>query len=229
MFGQNPVRHQELGDGMKLTVQEVFYTIQGEGPYAGQTAVFVRLWGCNLRCKFCDTDFESNESLWATQDLMDHVQALAGEHCDLIVITGGEPLRQNLLPFCRMAHRLGFTVQIETSGSIWIPGLEETGADIVVSPKTPVMNRDVEKWAHCFKYVVKAGEMDEHGFPTTNPQTGKPMVAPRPADPAAQIYLQPMDEGDPAKNRANMIAARDACLKHGYRISLQQHKILEVA
>lgn len=53
MFGQNTPRRRESG-GL-LQVQDVFYTIQGEGPFAGRTAVFIRLTGCNLRCWFCDT------------------------------------------------------------------------------------------------------------------------------------------------------------------------------
>ena len=57
MFGKNPIRKPENHDGNFLKIQEIFYTIQGEGIYSGYPAVFVRLGGCNLACKFCDTDF----------------------------------------------------------------------------------------------------------------------------------------------------------------------------
>ena len=60
MFGTNPSRKQVLDDGQELWVQEVFYTLQGEGPFSGQPALFIRLAGCNLRCFWCDTEFESS-------------------------------------------------------------------------------------------------------------------------------------------------------------------------
>ena len=60
MFGRNPTRGQVFDDGTSLTLQGLpWATIQGEGPYAGSPATFIRLWGCNLKCYFCDTDFES--------------------------------------------------------------------------------------------------------------------------------------------------------------------------
>jgi 7-carboxy-7-deazaguanine synthase len=64
MFGKNPVAKQEIdGDGMALRVVDgaPFYTIQGEGPFAGDAAVFLRLHGCPLRCFFCDTEFSRAE------------------------------------------------------------------------------------------------------------------------------------------------------------------------
>lgn len=226
MFGLNPVRRQQLGNGLALVVQQVFYTIQGEGPFAGQPAVFIRLWGCNLRCKFCDTDFESNPEPVAIQRLLE-LTKVHGQ-CALVVLTGGEPLRQNVVPLIQLLEENGYTVQIETAGTLWVPGLESTDAEIIISPKTPVLDRQVEMKARAFKYIVKAGEIDEGGFPMISPQTGKGMSVARPVDPSMTIYLQPMDEQNPLLNRNNMLAARDACLVHGHYISLQQHKIMEV-
>ena len=60
MFGGNVARKQVLDDGQQLWVQEVFYTLQGEGPWTGHPSIFVRLAGCNLKCFWCDTDFESS-------------------------------------------------------------------------------------------------------------------------------------------------------------------------
>ena len=63
MFGKNPIRKPENHDGNFLKIQEIFYTIQGEGIYSGYPAVFVRLGGCNLACKFCDTEFETFQEM----------------------------------------------------------------------------------------------------------------------------------------------------------------------
>lgn len=227
MFGTNPVRRQQLGDGQSLVVQSVFYTIQGEGPFAGQPAVFVRLWGCNLRCKFCDTDFESNPEVRKIDDLLDTVRK--HQQTALIVLTGGEPLRQNVVPFIHIAETAGYTVQIETAGTLWVPGLDKTSAHVIISPKTPVINRELELLtAKAFKYIVREGQIDYDGFPTHSPQHGAPMTVARPSDPSMTVYLQPMDEQNALLNRNNMRAARDACLRTGHYISLQQHKILEV-
>jgi len=62
MFGTNPLSKPIESDGLYLEVQDIFSTIQGEGPFAGKPAVFLRLAGCNLRCFFCDTDFESRRT-----------------------------------------------------------------------------------------------------------------------------------------------------------------------
>ncbi|CAN0594227.1 unnamed protein product, partial [Ectocarpus sp. 12 AP-2014] len=59
MFGDNPIRPPEKGDGLHLMVKQIFKTLQGEGPHVGTPSIFVRLGGCNLACDFCDTEFEN--------------------------------------------------------------------------------------------------------------------------------------------------------------------------
>jgi 7-carboxy-7-deazaguanine synthase len=227
MFGKNPIAKQALDTGKNLWVQEVFYTIQGEGPFAGQPATFIRLSGCNLRCTFCDTDFTSVVWQPSIDELLHEVQK--NPQHDLVVITGGEPLRQNIVPLILLLEKHNYTVQIETAGTLWVPGLDLTEAEIIVSPKTSKVHPEIEKYASAYKYVWRAGEMDEDGLPTTNPQReGVPMFAYRPHD-AAVIYLQALDDQDPVKNAANQKAVVDACMKHGYWLSVQIHKIVGVA
>src|SRR5262249_11147690 len=119
MRGQNPIRAPLQHDGQMLFVKEIFATIQGEGPLAGEQAVFVRLGGCNLACDFCDTDFEGFEEVELAK-VVERVQRYADKNQrDLIVITGGEPLRQNIVPLCEALFAKGFRVQVETNGTIW--------------------------------------------------------------------------------------------------------------
>lgn len=85
---------------MKFNVCDIFKTIQGEGRFLGRQALFLRLWGCNLRCEFCD-DFKHKDSTkltyYETTELVDLLKKeLEGEVIDLIVITGGEPTLQNI-------------------------------------------------------------------------------------------------------------------------------------
>ena len=120
MLGTNPVRPQDLNDGKSLWVQEIFYTLQGEGPFCGRPSVFVRLGGCNLRCSWCDTDFESSEWVPALEEILAQIEKIRPSHCKLIVITGGEPFRQNLAPLVNALLGRDLEVQIETNGTLWV-------------------------------------------------------------------------------------------------------------
>lgn len=242
MFGKNEVAKQRpAADG--LLVKEVFYTIQGEGPWAGQPAIFARLAGCNLRCFFCDTDFAGGTKM-SVFDLLARIQTIAMQvHCRRIVLTGGEPLLQEgIVQFIDMACRNGLLVQIETAGTVWPEGLTATLKDmdasyvtVVVSPKTPVLHREVYDVADAFKYIIRAGEVSTYdGLPTTNTQReqGPETVLSRPLVSSilgnAEVYVQPCDEGDPIKNKANIDETVRVAMKYGYRVSLQMHKMLGV-
>jgi 7-carboxy-7-deazaguanine synthase len=99
----------------RLRVNEIFFSIQGESTWAGCPCVFVRLTGCNLRCHWCDTAYAFYEGRHrAVGDIVEQVRAY---ECNLVEVTGGEPLLQ------KGVHRLfellldsGFTVLVETSG-----------------------------------------------------------------------------------------------------------------
>ena len=133
MFGKNIVISQHLAPTGNLNIVDVFYTIQGEGPYNGMPSVFIRLAGCNLRCTWCDTDFESNARFHMLDDLVDEVQVRAMARTKLVVITGGEPMLQNLVPLIKELTRRQFRVQIETAGTVWVPGLFSAALHLLVS------------------------------------------------------------------------------------------------
>jgi 7-carboxy-7-deazaguanine synthase len=99
-----------------LTVNEIFYSIQGESTYAGWPCVFIRLTGCNLRCRYCDTTYayDQGEDL-ALNSILSKVKDF---NCNLVEVTGGEPLLQNETPSLISALiKNRHTVLLETNGS----------------------------------------------------------------------------------------------------------------
>jgi 7-carboxy-7-deazaguanine synthase len=241
MFGKNAVAHKMQDKDGKLLINDVFYTFQGEGPDAGRPAVFVRLAKCNLRCHFCDTDFESGTLLTA-RDAFDRIaKILKPDVCDLVVITGGEPMLQNILPLVRRLNDICVSVAVETAGTIPIDGMSElfkpdrsySGNIIVVSPKTPKISPLVEMCAGAFKYIIRKGETSaDDGLPMMSTQSeGEPATIARPLIfriPPVPVYVQAMDEQDPVKTQANVEWAASIVLEHGYRLSVQTHKIAGV-
>lgn len=259
MFGNNIVMKQDL-ESQLLQVQEIFATIQGEGPFSGQRSVFVRLRGCNLRCRFCDTDFESGKLNYSAKEVVDEMTS-AAEAVDLddeknfmgeqfiCVITGGEPMRQNLIPLIDALSALSWQVQIETAGTLWVPGIEHYidlgDVSLVCSPKTPRLHPKIEEYCEHYKYIVKASDAyDPHdGLPSNSVPQGDRDTEPtgrlfRPSRPAT-IWVQPCEEymvvskpegsqffPDDVKQRANQQRCAELVMRHGYRLSLQVHKIL---
>lgn len=225
MMGQNPVRRQEHSDGLSLWVQEVFYTLQGEGPFAGHPSVFVRLGGCNLKCFWCDTDFESSTWHPPLEELVRKILELRQGGCDLVVLTGGEPMRQNILPLIEELSARKLRVQIETNGTLWLELPDQPNLSVVCSPKTPKLHPQLAKRIDALKYVIKAGWQDpEDGLPLASTQVaGSSAVLYRPE--GQQVYLMPLDEQDRERNAENLNACVETCLKFGYRLTVQNHKV----
>lgn len=239
MLGENTVAKVDHGDGEVLRVHSMFYTIQGEGPQAGRPALFIRLSGCNLRCTFCDTEFDGGIEMPAHILFAEAYKILQKHHGDLVVITGGEPLLQNILPLVSYLNTVGTAVSVETAGTVFLPDMQHlfqrtVGMNLLVcSPKTPKIHPLLEHCIGAYKYVIAGGQIDpEDGLPNRSTQALDKEVRlhRRPAGLLpVPIYLQPMDEGDPVKNVANIALAASLCMKHHYRLSLQIHKIVGVA
>lgn len=100
-----------------LTINEIFYSIQGESSFTGKPCVFVRLTGCDLRCRWCDTEYAFTEGEPASVD--DVLERVAAYDCPLVEITGGEPLLQSdAYPLMQRLLDGGKTVLLETGGHI---------------------------------------------------------------------------------------------------------------
>lgn len=120
---------------MPLALTEIFHSIQGESSHAGRPCTFVRLAGCNLRCAWCDTPYswESGE----TMSLDEVLGAVAGHGCNLVEITGGEPLAQERTPeLVRRLLDMGYEVLVETNGTFAVDVLD-TRAVAIMDVKCP--------------------------------------------------------------------------------------------
>jgi organic radical activating enzyme len=136
---------------MNFKLNEIFHSYQSEGFHAGGRALFVRFPFCNLKCKWCDTDYDSYKEY-----TLDSVIAMATiEATRFCVITGGEPAMNKQVPILiKELDRLNYFIAMETNGTLPIP----EGIDwVTVSPKPDVLYRvcdDALYKAHEFKYVV---------------------------------------------------------------------------
>lgn len=118
-----------------LKVNEIFYSIQGESTYAGRPCIFIRLTGCNLNCKYCDTKY----AFYDGKDLS--VESILKEikkyKCNLVEITGGEPLlQQNVYKLINKLCKEKYEVMLETNGSLSIKQVNEK-VKIVMDLKCP--------------------------------------------------------------------------------------------
>lgn len=233
-----PIEKRIVSDGESLDVHSIFLTIQGEGPFTGRRAIFVRLAGCNLQCPGCDTDYTNDRVKMSVADILrtvreerNSLKGMVGLN-PLVVITGGEPLRQTLEPLLLDLAINGFSVQVETNGTLGIESknlLAWAGVTIVCSPKAGKVHPSIHTLANCFKYVLQHNSVSPvDGLPilalshSAAPQVARPLAARVP------IYLQPMDEKDDVANTMNQKAVLESCLKYGYVLQLQVHKLLNV-
>jgi 7-carboxy-7-deazaguanine synthase len=128
--------------GASLRISEIFYSLQGETSRVGLPTVFIRLTGCPLRCKYCDTTyaFTGGQSM-TLQAIVDEVKRFPVRY---VTVTGGEPLAQkNCLPLMRILCDAGYQVSLETSGALDVSGVDERVMKIL-DIKTPASG-EVEK------------------------------------------------------------------------------------
>lgn len=239
---EKPVRT----DGRLLDVHSVFLTIQGEGPFSGYPSVFVRLAGCNLQCKWCDADYTTGRGSMLVEEIVARVKELSvrefedaagrkytGLRTELVVLTGGEPFRQNIGPLAKAMLAAGYRVQVETNGTLYLNDFPwgEPGVTVVCSPKTHI-NKQLKPRIDHLKYVVDHNHLDDtFGLPTLALGSAKPEVAGLARSSglrADSVWVSPMDTGDEAENRKNVAACVKSALDNGYRVSLQTHKLLGV-
>ena len=233
MNDQKPLK-ADYNDFGNLQVHSMWKTMQGEGPLAGVPAIFIRLYGCNLQCAGCDTEYTSNKKTHTPGDIVSRVVELVGDSAiQLVVFTGGEPFRQSISGAVFQLLESGFDVQIETNGMYDVADVDDR-ALIVCAPKTEKIHPSIYVRADAFKYVVQNGNTDDMDGLPINVLGGKSKV--RVARPPMSfsryhVYVQSFDEPSEVKrsgvrNAANLHTAVNVSMQFGYRLSLQQHKLL---
>ena len=195
-------------------INEIFYSIQGEGKHTGTPAVFIRFSGCNLRCPFCDTKREDGRFMQLPEIFKEIDRVCDGARPSLVVLTGGEPTLFADDVFCKaMAERFKI-VAIESNGT-HTPPVGETF--LTISPKDDFIEKGprVEVTACNELKLVYNGENDP----------GKWFEKIH----AGEYYLQPCDTGDPEKNAAILAKTLAYIQEHPWwRLSLQTQKIINV-
>lgn len=115
-------------------INEIFYSLQGEGKYAGVPVIFVRFSGCNLKCSFCDTNHKQKLVL-RKEEIGRAVDSLSKNKCKIIVFTGGEPMLQLSPELLLYLREKGYTLHLETNGTIYKRDTLRLIDFITVSPK----------------------------------------------------------------------------------------------
>lgn len=202
---------------MTYRVNHIFYSLQGEGANAGRPAVFVRFAGCNLRCSFCDTEFNTFREMSA-DDIVEAVQLLTDQR-PIVVLTGGEPTLQVDEALVHQLHQHGYWVAMESNGTRPAPGNLDW---LTVSPKF-----NGEAW-----HLLQDGKQPDEVkivFDLETPRRLENLTLPYPNVQPPYLFLQPCDKGDTAANATIMSACIDYIKRHPkWRLSLQTHKLIGI-
>ena len=227
-------------------VNHIFYSLQGEGHNTGRAAVFVRFAGCNLRCPFCDTEFDTYTEMTA-EAILSYITSLVPPHTPsatflpsrggtggwgsnpLIVLTGGEPTLQVDVAFVDLLHNAGYEVAMESNGTQPAPMNLDW---LTVSPKSSngMTRIHTERLEGRLPDELKI-VFDENTDPEAILLSVFSRVNPLPKTSCEKplLYLQPCDTGDAQRNKAIIQACVDYIKQHPqWRLSLQTHKLIGI-
>lgn len=192
---------------MKLIVNEIFYSLQGEGGRQGEASIFIRLTKCNLKCVFCDTEFDTGEEM-TLQEIADTIEPFG---CKWIIWTGGEPTIQLKDEYLQFFKDLGYKQAIETNGTKKVSSLIDY---ITCSPKQnyPRIKELIPSVDEIRIPVAKGDEIPEIA------------VFPK----AKRYFLSPIFDGKkPIEENINYCV--EQILKNpDWQLSLQVHKLINI-
>ena len=189
-----------------LKIAEIFHSLQGEGFNAGKPAVFVRLAGCNLKCHFCDTDFRQTEKL-TEEEVLNRALEIAPK-CRFVVLTGGEPLLQNLVKLTRLLSKNGYFIAVETNGTILRDKLAHFDWITVSPKKVPV----TQNYGDELKVIDEGQSLEQ--YPTMNFRL---------------LYLQPVFVADKKITQQNIQRTVQRVKENPqWSLSIQSHKLIAI-
>ena len=208
---------------MGLVVSEIFHSIQGESTYAGRPCAFVRMSGCNLRCAWCDTAYAWENGRTMSQDEV--ILALKSFGCQLVELTGGEPLMQPEMPeLARKLVEMGREVLVETNGTFPVDILDERVTAIVdikspssgMSARTLWKNLEMLRPKDELKFVIASREDFDYATAVLERLPGESPLS------EGRIHFSPvLDRLAPSDLAAWILASRLPV-----RLSLQLHKFI---
>ena len=227
-------------------VNNIFYSLQGEGRNTGRAAVFVRFAGCNLRCPFCDTEFDTYTEMTAEDILAkvasSHLSSLTS-HLPLVVLTGGEPTLQVDETFVDLLHQAGYEVAMESNGTRpapqnldWLTVSPKNGSGITRIYTEMSGNEEGKEGQKRMPDELKI-VFDEYTDPDAlltefaSRHSVSVRVHPLPIslNEKPYLYLQPCDTGDAQRNKTIIKACVDYIKQHPqWQLSLQTHKLIGI-
>lgn len=217
-------------------INEIFETLQGEGSFTGQPSIFIRLQGCPVGCSWCDTKHtweieltdevskdvmlakSTETSQWANFSV-EQILALMtkrGYKAKHLVITGGEPCMADLRPLCDAFEEVGYSTQVETSGTFEV--LVSDKCWVTVSPKVnmrggyPILTSAMKRANEIKHPIATEQHVDELKMLLAEHHIEK-----------TPIYLQPISQ----KTRATELAI-ETCIANNWRLSVQMHKYIGI-
>ena len=202
-----------------MKINEIFYSLQGEGKWTGLPNIFIRTTGCNLRCSFCDTKYAYNDG--KEMSIKKIVNYISRYVCKYVCITGGEPLLQNdTLDLINILLERNYMICLETNGSINIKKIAgKKSLMISLDIKCPSSNMHEEM---CLENISLLGKDDQLKFVVKDRgdyNHAKKIV--RKYEPICSVFFQPVWEVNP-KDLANWILSDYLNVKLG----LQIHKMI---
>lgn len=200
-----------------MNVNEIFYSIDGEGIRTGAPAVFIRLTGCNLRCSYCDTKYAFHEGKEMPDDEIINKAQKYG--CKNITVTGGEPLLQGkelIKKLCRM----GYSVNVETNGSLDISDIQHHNCIVTMDYKLPSSN--MEK-TMMLSNISRLRADDVLKFVCEDSDIDKAREIIETYKPSCYIYLSPVFE---KCNPQTLVEVVKELRNPKIRMQIQLHKII---
>jgi len=225
-MNKQPITKQKIDPDGYLFIQEIFKSIQGEGPWVGKSVIFIRLQRCNLQCSWCDTEYTAGGiGVLSVKEILEDLAISFNANIRAIVITGGEPFAQNIAPLVNSLYDAGYEIQIETNGTLSLPAFPWNKVTLVCSPKLKSIHSDIYRNCEHFKYVT---EMDEDGLAQLSQYKSSSYPPEVYNGEGKTIWLMPRDGDTIFEQTRNNKAALDLALENGYNYSPRLHKDLGV-